>query len=216
MDQPSAPALWAGGVADVSASRQQRRRGRKLSDMMSFTAKVIAENGYHMTSLDDIAERMDLSKASIYHYFDGKEALVLATLESCASYVEQRLREAAAISGTATERLENLIRTQIELISVEDVDVSRLFLQPIDWPPAIAVKVRDWQRQHGRIFRDVIHAGLDTGEFRAADERMARMAIQGAMNLVPAWYGAELASDKDAEILAKITATIMRVVLPVA
>ncbi|MGK2321127.1 TetR/AcrR family transcriptional regulator [Gordonia rhizosphera] len=180
--------------------------------MMSLTAQMIAQRGYHLTNLDDIAEQMDLSKASIYHYFDGKEALVMATLESCATYVEQRLTETAAREGTSAERLENLIRTQIELISVENVDIARLFLQSFDWPPSIGDAVHEWQRRHGRIFREVIHAGIESGEFVVRDERIACMAIQGAMNLVPVWYGNELARG-DTKVLDDITASLMRIVI---
>jgi TetR/AcrR family transcriptional regulator, regulator of autoinduction and epiphytic fitness len=212
VDQQWAPSLTSTDEGEAIVNRQERRRGRKLSTMMSLTAKMIAEQGYHMTSLDEIADQMDLSKASIYHYFDGKEALVMATLESCASYVETRLREAAAIEGTATERLENLIRTQIRLISVEDVDVARLFLQSFDWPPAIGEAVRAWQRQHGQIFRGVIRDGVASGEFDLSDERMALMVIEGGMNLVPLWYGKQLrARDGEAQ-LTQIVETLMRTV----
>lgn len=216
MAESSVPTLWSGAPDSTSVNRQQRRRGRKLSDMMSYTAQVISENGYHMASLDEIAERMDLSKASIYHYFDGKEALVTATLESCASYVQQRLQEAAASDGTPTERLAQLIRTQVNLIAVEAVEVARLFVQPLDWPPAIAETVLQAQRDHGRIFRDVIHEGVVAGEFQVADERIARMALQGGMNLVPTWYSDKLGGKRGAVVVEDITSTLMRLVLPAA
>lgn len=214
MKQAAGLTLWSGASTDETVSRQQRRRDRKLNDMMSFTAQTIAERGYHMTNLDDIAERLDLSKASIYHYFDGKEALVLATLASCASYVQQRLAEAVAEPGTASERLQRLIRTQIELISVEDVEVARLFLQPLDWPPAIAEKVREWQREHGSLFRDVIREGVESGEFDVPDERVARMVLQGGMNFVPAWFDAATIEERGEQLLETITDALMRVLRP--
>jgi TetR/AcrR family transcriptional regulator, regulator of autoinduction and epiphytic fitness len=215
MAQPAA-GQWLDIPDEEGTSRQARRRGRKVNDMMAFTAQMIAERGYHMTSLDDIADRLDLSKASIYHYFDGKEALVLATLESCAEYSYQQLSQAAKSEGTATERLRALIRRHLYISSVENVEIARLFMQPLDWPPTIAEAVNKRLRDHIRLFRDVIRTGIDAGEFGITDERIANMAIQGAMSLVPAWYGKELGGRNSASVLEDLTDELMRLVAPQA
>src|SRR5260221_6273835 len=183
-------APWLSSPNAQSATRQERRRGRKVNEILTLTAQLVAEQGYHGTNLEEIADRLDLSKASIYHYFDAKEPLVLATLAACHSYVSSQLREVAAAPGSPTERLSRLIRRHLEIITAEAVETSRLFLRPVDWPPSIADAVRGWQKEHGRIFRDVISEGVRAGEFDCVDERAAHMTIQRAMSLVPSWYTA--------------------------
>lgn len=210
------------GVSDIpfwledpdveTSTRRERRRGRKVNEIMTLTAKVVAEQGYHSTNLEDIADRLDLSKASIYHYFDGKEPLVRATLEACAAYVSLQLQETAKLPGNAPERLARLIRRQLEIITTESVETSRLFLQPLDWPETIGEAVRTWQREHSSIFRVVIIQGIDSGEFDCSDERVALMAIEGAMNLVPTWFtqSSDLAAAE--QLIDDVVASLMRLV----
>ncbi|SDZ48867.1 TetR/AcrR family transcriptional regulator [Herbiconiux ginsengi] len=206
--------LWLSTPEQEGQSRQQRRRDRKVNDIMAFTALTVAEHGYHMTSLDDIAEHLDLSKASIYHYFNGKEALVLATLESCSDYSFQELTAVLNKGGTPTERLQGLIRRHIQMTSIENVEMSRLFLQPLDWPPTIAESVLQRNREHVAMFRDVIQEGIDSGEFEAGDARVANMSIQGAMMLAPVWYGKQLRGRGGAAVLDRLVRSLMLLVVP--
>lgn len=204
-------------VADPEGqSRQERRRDRKVNDIMACTAQAVAERGYHMTSLDDIADQLDVSKASIYHYFDSKEALVRATLEACAEFTRQRAAAVIAEGGSATTQLSSLIRQHLSMTSVEDVEMSRLFLQPIDWPSAIADTVREHNRRHVTLFQGVIQQGVDAGEFATTDVRMSNMAIQGAMSVAPTWYGKALRGRGGNPVLEAIVAKLMLLVEPVA
>lgn len=205
------PSSWL-QPPDEDGTRQERRRGRKVNEIMTLTARMIAERGYHSTNIEEIADQLDLSKASIYHYFNGKEALVLATLESCADYVSRELAELARQDVSPTIRLVSLIRRQLSIISSESVEISRLFLHPLDWPPSIAHQVRAWQREHGFIFRAVIDEGVAQGEFVCVDSRIANMAIQGAMGLFPLWYGGNRAEFPAAAAIDDVITTLMLVV----
>jgi AcrR family transcriptional regulator len=64
---------------------------------MDAAAKLIAERGYHDTSMRDIAAELNMSAASLYHYFPGKEELVVALQQDCLASlrksVDDRLRD---------------------------------------------------------------------------------------------------------------------------
>src|SRR3954468_22071186 len=116
-------------------SRAARRRDRKVQDILTAAADVLAERGYDGMSLDEIADRLDLTKATLYHYFPSKQALVNACLEAIATRSNQRLAEVAADSvGTAAERLHRLIVTQLVITVRDQPQMARMFLQPMDWP----------------------------------------------------------------------------------
>jgi TetR/AcrR family transcriptional regulator, regulator of autoinduction and epiphytic fitness len=211
MAQP-AIAGWLQQPDTENTTRVERRRSRKVNEIMALTAEVIAERGYHGTNLEEIADRLDVSKASIYHYFDGKEPLVKATLEACHTHVSRQLRETATQDGTPAERLERLVRKQLEIITGEDAQASRLFLQPLDWPPDLGEAVVGWQREHGHIFLDVIDDGIRSGEFTCPDVRVANMTIQGAINLVPSWYRRHPSTAARSDLIDKLVVTLLRVV----
>ena len=148
---------------------------------------MLSERGYHNLSLDEIAERLDLTKASLYHYFPSKEELVSACVEAMASSANTRLAEAAAdASGSATERLRSLILVQLTIILREQPHLAVLFLQPLDWPERYRQRTRALRLEHDAIFRAVVQAGISSGEFDV-DEDVAMHNLYGAMNYAPVW-----------------------------
>ena len=63
-------------------SRVQRKRGRRVQEILSTAAELFGERGYDAVSLDDVAERLDVTKGSLYYYFPGKDELAVAAIET--------------------------------------------------------------------------------------------------------------------------------------
>lgn len=200
---------------EESSTRRERSRDRKRNAILAVAAHVVAERGYYNTTIEEIAEYLDVGKASIYHYFDGKEPLVLAALTACAAYANGRLRAVSEGPGTATERLRGLIRQQLSMITVDAPEVSRLFLVRLEWPPQIAEAIATWQREQDSFFREILVEGVESGEFHPADRAISRHCLQGAMNNVPTWFARRLEQQGDAERIIETTVdTLMALVDP--
>jgi AcrR family transcriptional regulator len=178
---------WSSPSSATTLDRRQRRRNRKVEDLLEATAAVLVERGYNNTSLDEIGERMDLGKASIYHYFNSKEELVYAALEACASYVDNRMRAVADSSAPPAERLRQLVRTGIELMIHETPLVGRLFVYSHDWPPDIQKAVVSWRKRHDATFADVIAEAVAAGEISPLDPKVSRLCLMGALVFTPEW-----------------------------
>jgi AcrR family transcriptional regulator len=154
-------------------------------------AEVLSEKGYYNTSLEEIAERLDLAKASLYHYFDSKEALLTASLGAVADEAIRRLTAIAEEPGPATERLRRLIIEQLQIITVEYPELSRLFIAHLEWPAEVREKITDWHARHDTIFRKVIADGVKAGELADIDISVVRHNLTGALNFVPFWFKPE-------------------------
>lgn len=198
-----------------SRSRVARRRDRKVADILAAAADVLSERGFYEMSLDEVADRLDLTKASLYHYFSSREELVSACLETLATTANERLRQVATtVSGTASERLAMLIRAQLSLIVREYPQMARLFLQPLDWPELYRKRSRALRVEHDEIFRSVVQGGIDSGEFDV-DVNVAMHNLYGAMNNVPVWFRGRRKKEFD-EMAAKIADNLLRLFLPLA
>ncbi|PXY16707.1 hypothetical protein BA062_38590 [Prauserella flavalba] len=170
------------------SNRVARRRDRKVADILAAASEVLAERGYHDTNLDEIAERIDLSKATLYHYFPSKETLVMACMEAVGTEVNGKLRAIAADrSVPARDRLIALIKYQLDTIVHRSPHMASLFRQPLDWPEAYRERIRELQREHYSIFRSVVREGVKNGEFHVDDEAAAIHNLYGGMNYVPVW-----------------------------
>lgn len=82
------------------AMSEQDKEGRR-SDILSAAKKVFARRGYHATTIADIARVAKLSYGSIYWYFDSKDALFHALMESEAQALRDHMTE--ALTTTPTE-----------------------------------------------------------------------------------------------------------------
>jgi AcrR family transcriptional regulator len=140
-------------------------------------ADVLAERGYQGFVLDEVAERVDLTKASLYHYFSSRDELVGSCLEYLGDIMIEQLRaEVAARPGGAAEQLRRLVVAQLELTIWSHQETARLFLQPVELPEPHRARVRELRARHDEIFRMVVRRGVANGEFTgpASTERAGR------------------------------------------
>jgi AcrR family transcriptional regulator len=175
-------------LAPPQTTRVARKHNKRRGLILEAAAIVFAEMGYHRASLEDIAERLDLTRASLYHYFPSKDALLSSCLEFGAEQAISRLEETAREkSGDATARLGALIVTQLDTICREAPELSRLFLTQMDWPDGFRGQIKGLRDRHDKCFRTVINEGIASGEFLAPDPEVARHCMHGAINYAPVW-----------------------------
>src|SRR5947207_6132866 len=168
--------------------RVARKRQRRINEILRVAAEVLSERGYYNTSLEEIADRLDLAKASLYHYFDSKEALLTACLGTVAEEAIGRLGVIASGGGAAPERLRGLIIEQLQIITVEYPELARLFLAHLEWPAAVQERIKDWHTRHDALFEAVIDEGVKSGELADIDVSLVRHNLTGALNFVPFWF----------------------------
>src|SRR3954454_12671305 len=67
-----------------------RRDGAETRALVRRTAlRLFTEQGYEATSLRQIADELGINKASLYYYFDSKEAILRALLAERGDEAEQ-------------------------------------------------------------------------------------------------------------------------------
>ncbi|PSQ59298.1 MAG: TetR/AcrR family transcriptional regulator [Bacteroidetes bacterium QH_10_64_19] len=78
---------------DSSLSRRERERHRRRQAMLQAAQSVFAEQGYTQATLDEIAERAEFGKGTLYNYFeDGKEELLFATFDEVYDDLHEMIR----------------------------------------------------------------------------------------------------------------------------
>src|SRR5581483_8243141 len=71
--KPGKPAL-------PTLSLKERQRQEREQLILRAARELLMERGYHDMSIDEIAERVGISKGTVYLHFASKEDLVLALL----------------------------------------------------------------------------------------------------------------------------------------
>ena len=154
-----------------------------------MAAELFGERGYDAVSLDDVAERLDVTKGSLYHYFSGKEELGSAAIEALGTTWTARLAELVErVGGPPGVRLRVLVREQL-IVAVRDHPAGLgLFLVPDAWPDAQRAVIKELRRRHDRLFRDVVEEGVASGEFVVVDVDTTLHCLHAAMTQAALWY----------------------------
>ncbi|MCC6949779.1 MAG: TetR family transcriptional regulator [Bradyrhizobiaceae bacterium] len=159
----------------------------KLTEILLAAAQCFTEQGYESASLVDIAEKVHLHKATLYHYIKSKNELLLKCLERSFSDLNELAVYVKNTKISPIERLEYFFR---KLVLAQNSDFGRcmnlISPQPVD--DESGAKIREFQRRLDRIARDLIQAGIDTGELKPTHPVIAAAFLFGSTNWIPHWF----------------------------
>ena len=201
-----------GGSARPVSGRLERKRGRRIVEILTAAAELFGERGYDAVSLEDVADRLDVTKGSLYYYFASKDELVTAAIETLGNEWTARLdRLPAAHDGPPARRLHALIREHVTIAVREYPAALRLFLVPREWPAAQQARIKDLRRRHDWLFRQVIEEGVASGDFTVTGIDPVLQCMHAAMSQAPLWC-ASLDDRAIDEAIDELTDTLMMLV----
>ncbi|KUN33985.1 TetR/AcrR family transcriptional regulator [Streptomyces longwoodensis] len=67
---------------------KQQRRGNTRQRIQDVALELFAEQGYDKTSLREIAERLDVTKAALYYHFKTKEEILVSIFQDLTQPIE--------------------------------------------------------------------------------------------------------------------------------
>ncbi|MBY8855690.1 TetR/AcrR family transcriptional regulator [Nocardia sp. CA2R105] len=198
--------------ASPASGRVQRKRGRRIQEILAAAAELFGERGYDAVSLEDVAERLDVTKGSLYYYFSSKDELGTAAIETLGNEWTARLEEhLVATEGTPTTQLRALIHEHVT-IAVRDYPAAlRLFLMPREWPDAQRERIKDLRQRHDQLFRRLVEAGVESGEFTVTGVDTVLQCMHAAMSQAPLWC-ADLTGKAQQHAVAELADTLMMLV----
>jgi TetR/AcrR family transcriptional regulator, regulator of autoinduction and epiphytic fitness len=198
------------------ASRVARRRDRRKAEIVRTATVLLSRQGYQGMSLEDVAEQTDIAKATLYHYFSGKDELVAAVLEALTVDVNARLEAELARVADADhlEQLRTLIREQVRILTDTAPEVATLFSWPKSWPVSFDPMMKDSRRRHDAIFRRVVEAGMAAGEFDCPNADVALQCLHGVLNQSSLWIRPSHSGERRAELREAVVDTAARMFSP--
>ena len=86
---------------------RRRARDEKREAVLRTALQSFLEQGYHRATLNDVAERLNITKPALYNYFSGKDDILF----ECWALGQERVDEFIAEIGRAScrERVYGLV-----------------------------------------------------------------------------------------------------------
>ena len=197
-------------------------------DILWAAAEVLHRNGYEATTMKGIAAQVNLTAASLYHHFKNKDFLLLSVLEVGIDYTIAKLETVAEADVSNAEKLAGMIRSHVvsvagnvavgaamvfeirAVLNVSGKNGDDKFMQEFGARRNRFFARRDYFES---LFRAVIEAGIEAGEFRQVDADIVTKAILGAHNWVGVWFraGGRLTGEEVANVLVDTWLAALRV-----
>jgi AcrR family transcriptional regulator len=177
-------------------------RGEGLVALHAAAREAFAQQGYHATSVRDIARRAGVSMAALYSHYAGKQELLFAVLrESVEDYFVACERALAGLTGERaddpTAHLEALVRATVRY-RVRRRDESALNLIEVRNLEPRYRKLLDARVDTAtRMWAGVIDDGVRAGAFGTPWPDDARRAVIAMCNAIADWYHPEGAVSVD-------------------
>ena len=166
IDAPIVPPEGRGRIEATAASDEKRDR------ILRAALEVCAQSGVAAARMEEIAARAEVSKGTLYRYFESKEDLLLATILTSYVYGQRHVdaeREAASDPRDAFARLCNGLSD----VLVEVAKYSRVHYQawgivagmPV-WEAKLLEFLRTFHSDRNKEIEELVRAGQMLGVFR--------------------------------------------------
>lgn len=92
------------GMKDRTDNKRQRNKRQSGQAILKASRRLFSSVGYDTVTMDDIAAKAHVSRATLYNYFPSKESLLTGTLDAVYDQICMESRE-AGLQGTPPDRI---------------------------------------------------------------------------------------------------------------
>jgi AcrR family transcriptional regulator len=176
-------------------SRRPERAQKRRREIVESAARLFDERGYFGTSLDDVAQAVGLRKATLYHYFRGKDEILSSIHDEFLTWTMEREEARAGYGLSPEQHVLESIADILEIIRARPGHI-RVFVEHFrELEPAARAEVERKRARYTQMIEQLIRNGMDQGVFRRMDSRLAVLALFGACNWAYHWLPRDPAVD---------------------
>jgi AcrR family transcriptional regulator len=146
--------------------------------LLAAARALIEEGGYGSASVAAIAERAGVAAGTLYRHFPSKEDLFVEVFRSvCAGEERAMLAAATADSGSASERLQEVLATFAQRALRNRRLAWALIAEPVD--PRVDAERLAYRARYAELIAAALAAGIAAGELPTQDVALTAAALVG-------------------------------------
>ncbi len=176
-------------MTDARSTPTTRRRGRPghdLASVLAISVDVFNERGFDGTSMEDLAHRLGVSKSTIYHHIESKEALLGLALDQALTCLEEVADDVRRLDGAAVDRLDALLRASVHVL-VDRLPYVTLLLR-VRGNSEIERRALARRRRIDRLAAELVKEAVGDGDLRpGVDPVITAHLLFGTVNSLTEW-----------------------------
>lgn len=179
----------------MPSERITAKRAALRGRIVDAALEAFAARGFEATTTADIADRLQMTGPSLYHYFRTKDELLFACIEQVLLQLQEALTTALQGGGSATARMARMVRAQVAM-ELRNGSAAPLVNAHLYGPqyltdmlgaePREALRLR--QRALVHLYRSLIDEGIAAGEFHVGTSGVAAFNVLAIVQYSGVWY----------------------------
>ena len=165
---------------------KRRYLARRL-EILRAAGREFRVRGFAETGMRDIATAAALSPANLYNYFQGKHDILFFCQDNSLDRMIAALDKARRMRASAAIKLRVVIVSHLRCV-LDEVEGSAAHLLTTALPPRQQRCLVTKRDKYEEGVRNLIVAGLRSGEFASCDPALAARAILGGLNWSVQWF----------------------------
>ncbi len=209
---PRSRKATTGNLAPSQRKTSEANDVERLRQIYRAAAWLFCEKGYEATSMSDIALRVGITKAGVYHFMQGtKQELLYEIISFGFDLLEASVIQPARAITKAEERMRFIVTSHINLIisgsTSEGYNPVTIVVEEVSGLSAAQLQtVNQRKRAYVDLIRDTLKELQAEGKLQEVDPTVAAFSILGTILWVARWYlpSGRLTGEKVVEEISKI------------
>jgi len=179
--QEPPPSPWG-----AARGRDEQRRVKREA-VLRTAAQLFNEKGYLASTLDEVAERLNVSKPTLYYYVDSKDAILFECVRTGLAMLQAAIQGVDAQGGRAIDKLTAAMRQYAQIVTMDfGMCVIRVGEDPL--PAEARQKLRRMKAGLDHEFRELIRQCIAEESIAPCDPKLAAFTLAGALSWIGRWY----------------------------
>lgn len=162
-------------------------RNKKREAVLRMAAQVFNEKGYLAATLDEVAERLNVTKPTLYYYVKSKDEILYECVRIGLTMLQDAIIEVGASGGSAMDKLIAAMQKYTEIVTM-DFGMCLIRVGEAPLPPESQRKLRRIKADIDLEFRELIRLGIKEGSIAQCDPKLAAFTLAGALSWIGRWY----------------------------
>jgi len=149
---------------------------------MDAALVVFSRNGFHGSTMQDVATEAGVGKGTIYLYFSSKDQLLEAILTDVLQKYSERISEILSRDLDTRDKLRNLFEYTLRGAERRGRQFSFILAGGPDMGEQFRQKLLNIKNEIMKNLMDFVSESINAGEIRPTDPYIAAHIISGTMN----------------------------------
>lgn len=160
-------------------SRKEQERQLHTNLIIQAAAQIFSEKGFEKATLDEIAEKAEFSKGSLYNFFKNKEDLFLSTLEIGVEKLIEQMKLTEELHSNVTNQTTAILQVMVDYFHKYDsFNKHRAFFQMmVNEKRVIAcqasdqfvLRMHEMHKSMTHYFASIFKRGIESKELKKGD-----------------------------------------------